>query len=164
MALQQGGIDLEDAIDIRRIKNLKLANDVLKQKRKKKQKAEQANQQAMIKTQANANAEASERAAAAEMQKTQALAQTDIQIEQAKNQMEIQRLNTAFQLKQQEMQLKHQFDMELKGLEVDAMKQKEALIEDRKDKRTKIDGSQQSKLIDQRNNDLMPINFESKSS
>jgi len=164
MALQQGGIDLEDAIDIRRIKNLKLANDVLKQKRKKKQKAEQANQQAMIKAQADANAEASERSAQAEMQKQQALAQTDIQIEQAKNQMEIQRLQTAFQLKQQEMQIRHQFDMELKRLEVDAMKQKEALIEDRKDKRTKIDGTQQSQMIDQRNNDLMPIDFESKGS
>ena len=164
MALQQGGIDLEDAIDIRRIKNLKLANDVLKQKRKKKQKDEQANQQAMIKAQADANAEASERSAQAEMQKQQALAQTDIQIEQAKNQMEIQRLQTAFQLKQQEMQIKHQFDMELKRLEVDAMKQKEALIEDRKDKRTQIDGTQQSRMIDQRNNDLMPIDFESKGS
>ena len=164
MSIQQGGIDLEDAIDIRRIKNLKLANDVLKQKRKKKQKDEQANQQAMIKAQADANAEASERSAQAEMQKQQALAQTDIQIEQAKNQMEIQRLNTAFQLKQQEMQIRHQFDMELKRLEVDAMKQKEALIEDRKDKRTKIDGTQQSQMIDQRNNDLMPIDFESKGS
>ena len=164
MSIQQGGIDLEDAIDIRRIKNLKLANDVLKQKRKKKQKDEQANQQAMIKAQADANAEASERSAQAEMQKQQALAETDIQIEQAKNQMEIQRLNTAFQLKQQEMQIKHQFDMELKRLEVDAMKQKEALIEDRKDKRTKIDGTQQSQMIDQRNNDLMPIDFENKGS
>jgi len=163
VALQKGGIDLEDAIDIRRIKNLKLANDVLKQKRKKKQKDEQANQQANIKAQANANAEASERAAAAEMQKAQALAQTDIQIEQAKNQMEIQRLQTAFQIKQQEMQIRHQYDMELKTLEVDAMREKEALIEDRKDSRTKIEGTQQSQMIDQRNNDLMPINFEQQS-
>jgi hypothetical protein len=164
MALQKGGIDLEDAIDIRNIKNLKLANDVLKQKRKKKQQREQANQQAMVKAQADANAEASERAAAAEMQKKQALAQTEIQIEQAKNQMEIQRLQTAFQIKQQEMQIQHQFDLELKQMEVQAMQQKEALIEDRKDKRIKIEGNQQSQMIDQRNNDLMPIDFEQQSS
>ena len=163
IALQKGGIDLEDAIDIRRIKNLKLANDVLKQKRKKKQKDAQAAQQANIQAQASANAEASERAAAAEMQKAQALAQTDIQIEQAKNQMEIQRLQTAFQIKQQEMQIRHQYDMELKQLEVQAMQEKEALIEDRKDKRIKIEGNQQSQMIDQRNNDLMPINFENQS-
>jgi len=160
MALQKGGIDLEDAIDIRRIKNLKLANDVLKQKRKKKAKQDQANQQAMIKSQANANAEASERAAAAEMQKAQALAQTEVSIEQAKNQMEIQRLQTAFQIKQQEMQLQHQFDLELKEMEVKAMQQKEALIEDRKDKRIKLEGTQQSQMIEQRNNNLLPTNFE----
>jgi hypothetical protein len=163
IALQKGGIDLEDAIDIRRIKNLKLANDVLKQKRKKREKAAQAMQQQNIKAQADANAEASERAAAAEMQKAQALAQTDIQIEQSKNQMEIQRMQTAFQIKQQEMQIRHQYDMELKRLEVEAMKAKEALIEDRKDTRTKIEGTQQSQMIDQRNNDLMPINFENES-
>jgi len=163
MSIQQGGIDLEDAIDIRRIKNLKLANDVLKQKRKKKQKDEQANQQAMIKAQADANAEASERSAQAEMQKQQALAQTDIQIEQAKNQMEIQRLNTAFQLKQQEMQIQHQFDMELKRLEAEVMKEKEAFIEDRKDKRSKIEATQQSQMIEQRNNDLLPTDFEESS-
>ena len=163
MSIQQGGIDLEDAIDIRRIKNLKLANDVLKQKRKKKQKDEQANQQAMIKAQADANAEASERSAQAEMQKQQALAQTDIQIEQAKNQMEIQRLNTAFQLKQQEMQIQHQFDMELKRLEAEVMKEKEAFIEDRKDKRSKIEATQQSQMIEQRNNDLLPTDSEESS-
>jgi len=163
IALQKGGIDLEDAIDIRRIKNLKLANDVLKQKRKKKEKDAQAAQQANIQAQASANAEASERAAAAEMQKAQALAQTDIQIEQAKNQMEIQRLQTAFQIKQQEMQIRHQYDMELKNLEMETMQKKEALIEDRKDKRIKIEGNQQSQMIDQRNNDLMPIDFEKQS-
>jgi len=160
MSIQQGGIDLEDAIDIRRIKNLKLANDVLKQKRKKKQKEDQANQQAMIKSQADANAEASERAAQAEMQKAQALTESTVQLEQAKSQMEIQRLQTASQIKQQEMQIQFEYDMQLKQAELQAMKEKEALIEDRKDKRIKIEGNQQSQMIDQRNNDLMPIDFE----
>ena len=160
MSIQQGGIDLEDAIDIRRIKNLKLANDVLKQKRKKKQKDDQANQQAMIKAQADANAEASERAAQAEMQKAQALVQSDVQLEQAKSQMEIQRMQTASQIKQQEMQIQFEYDMQLKEAELKAMSEKEALIENRKDKRIKIEGNQQSQMIDQRNNDLMPIDFE----
>jgi len=163
MSIQQGGIDLEDAIDIRRIKNLKLANDVLKQKRKKKQKDDQANQQAMIKAQADANAEASERAAQAEMQKAQALVQSDVQLEQAKSQMEIQRMQTASQIKQQEMQIQFEYDMQLKEAELKAMSEKEALIENRKDKRIKIEGNQQSQMIDQRNNDLMPIDFEQQS-
>ena len=160
MALQQGGIDLEDAIDIRQIKNLKLANDVLKQKRKKKAKQDQANQQAMIKSQADANAEASERAAQAEMQKAQALAQTEVQIEQSKNQNEIQRMQTAWQIKQQEMEIQHQYDMQLKQAELNAMKEKEALIENRKDQRIKMEGTQQSQMIEQRNNNLLPTNFE----
>ena len=160
MALQQGGIDLEDAIDIRQIKNLKLANDVLKQKRKKKAKQDQANQQANIKAQADANAEASERAAAAEMQKAQALAQTEVQVEQSKNQNEIQRMQTAWQIKQQEMEIQHQYDMQLKQAELNAIKEKEALIENRKDKRIKMEGTQQSQMIEQRNNNLLPTDFE----
>ena len=56
------------------------------------------------------------------------------------------------------------YDMELKQLEVEAMKQKEQLIEDRKDKRIKLEGTQQSEMIDQRNNDLLPIDFENKQS
>ena len=160
MALQQNSIDLEDAIDIRQVKNLKLANDVLKQKRKTRAKEQQAQQQQMMQAQEQAKAQAAQATAQAEMQKQQALASSTVQIEQAKNQMEIQRLQTQAQLKKEEMQIQHQFDLELKRMEVEAMQAKEAAIEDRKDKRTKIEGSQQSAMIDQRNNDLMPINFE----
>ena len=146
MALQQGGIDLEDAIDIRQIANLKLANDVLKQARKKKQKAQQEHEKQV--------------AQAAE----QALTASNVQFEQAKAQIEIQKFQEQAQIKAQEMQLQHQFDLELKQMEVQAMKEKESLIEDRKDKRTQMEGTQQSEMIDQRNNDLMPINFENKQS
>ena len=72
MALQQGGIDLEDAIDIRQIHNLKLANDLLKQKRKKRQAMEQQQAQMNIQAQADANAQTAERAAMAEVQKQEA--------------------------------------------------------------------------------------------
>ena len=160
MSLQQGGIDLEDAIDIREVKNLKLANQMLKQKRKQKQKQMQEAQQANIQAQANANAEASERQAQAEMQKQQALTASNVQYEQAKNQMEIQRLQTQAQLDMEKMQMKHQLDMEIEKLRVEAMKEKESFIEDRKDKRTKMEGTQQSRMISQRNNDTMPIDFE----
>ena len=160
MSLQQGGIDLEDAIDIRQVKNLKLANQMLKQKRKQKQKQMQEAQQANIKAQANANAEASERQAQAEMQKQQALTASNVQYEQAKNQMEIQRLQTQAQLDMQKMQMQHELNMEIEKLRVEAMKEKESFIEDRKDKRTKMEGTQQSRMISQRNNDTMPIDFE----
>jgi len=164
MALQQGGIDLEDAIDIRQINNLKLANDVLKQARKKKQKAQQQHEMQVAQAAEQAKVAADQARAQAEMQKQQALTASEVQFEQAKSQMEIQRLQTASQIKQQEMEIQHQYDMELKRMEVEAMKQKEALIEDRKDKRTQMEGTQQSEMIDQRNNDLMPIDFENKQS
>ena len=160
MAIQQGGIDLEDAIDIRRITNLKLANDVLKQKRKKKQKAQQEHEKQMAQAQEQAKVAGDQARAQAEMQKQQALVSSEVQKEQAINQMEIQRIQTEWQIKQQEMQIQHQYDMELKRMEVEAMQEKETRIEDRKDKRIKLEGNQQSQMIDQRNNDLMPIDFE----
>ena len=160
MALQQGGIDLEDAIDIRQISNLKLANNVLKQRRRRKQAQEQKNQQANIQAQADAQASSAEKVAMSEVQKQEAISGSKVQYEQAVNQLEIQRMQIASQLKQQEMEFQHQFDMQLKGMEVEAIKTKESSIEDRKDKRSKMEATQQSELISQRQNDLLPKNFE----
>tara|TARA_R110000796_G_scaffold25350_6_gene71560 strand:- start:637 stop:1503 length:867 start_codon:yes stop_codon:yes gene_type:complete len=160
MALQQGQIFLEDAIDIREIKNVTLANQVLKYKRTKKQEQEQQQQQAQIQSQSQANQEATEAAAMQEVEKQQALAQTQIQIEQAKSQMEIQRMQQDLQIKQQLMAKEFEYDVKLKQMDVDAMKQKEGQIEDRKDKRTQLQASQQSKMIQQRQDDLPPTDFE----
>jgi len=160
MSLQQGGIDLEDAIDIRQVKNLKLANQMLKQKRKEKQKQAQEAQQQMAVAQEQAKAATAQAIAETELQKQQALTASNVQYEQAKNQMEIQRIQTQAQLEKEKLQLKHKYDMELKKIEVQAMKEKESFIEDRKDKRTKLEGTQQSKMISQRNLDTLPINFE----
>ena len=156
----QGGIDLEDAIDLRQIKNLKLANQMLKVKRKQKAIQDQANQQANIKAQGDSQAETAEKTAMAEVQKQEAIMGANVQFEQSKNQMEIQRMEIAAQLKAQEMQTKFQFDMQLKQLEVQNMQQKEKAIEDRKDTRSKMEASQQSELISQRQNDSLPIDFE----
>jgi hypothetical protein len=160
VALQGGGIDLEDAIDLRQIKNLKLANQMLKVKRKSKAKQDQDNQQANIRAQAESQADAAEKIAMTEVQKQEAISGSKVQFEQATNQMEIQRMELASQLKQQEMQMQHQFDMQLKQADLEAMKTKEAAIEDRKDKRIKMEGTQQSKMITQRQNEMLPIDFE----
>jgi hypothetical protein len=160
MALQQNQIYLEDAIDIREIRNLTLANQVLKYKRVKKQEADQQAQMANIQAQADSNSESSERASMQEVQKGEALAQTEIQIEQAKSQMEIQRMQQELQNKQQLMAKEFEYNMKLKQMEVDASTKKEAEIEDRKDKRTKIQASQQSQMITQRQTDGLPTDFE----
>jgi hypothetical protein len=161
IALKSGGIDIEDVIDIREIQNIKLANEVLKQKRKKKAEADRQAQLQNIQAQANANAEAAEKAAFAEVQKQQALTQEKVNIEQAKSQFEIQRLRTEAEIKRELMQAEFNFNMQLAQVRANAETQKEQEIEDRKDKRIRMQGTQQSELINQRKNNLLPTNFES---
>ena len=161
MALQQNSINLEDAIDIREVRNIKLANQLLKIRRKAKQALDQQVAQQNIQQQAQANAAASERATAAEMQKQQALAQTESQILQVKSQLEMQKLEREAQLKKELMQIEFEMNMQLKKTEMDVQKQKETQKEDRKDQRTKIQATQQSELIDQRKKDTGPKSFES---
>ena len=160
-SIKMGGIDIEDAIDIRQINNLKLANEVLKQKRKKKLEREQQQQQSNIQMQAQANAEAAEKAAMAEAQKQQILTQEKISIEQAKAQFEIQRLQTEAEIKRGLMQAEFDFNMQLAQVRANAEGKKEQEIEDRKDKRIRMQGTQQSELINQRKNNLLPTDFES---
>ena len=161
MALQQNQIYLEDAIDVREIKNTSLANQVLKYRRIQKQKQDQAAQQAQIQAQSQANAQAAEQAALNEVQKQQALAQTEIQIEQAKSQFEIQRMEQEAMIKKQLMAEEFQYSLQLAQAQIGRDKQKEQFIEDRKDKRTKIQATQQSEMISQRQNDTLPTDFES---
>ena len=160
MALQQQQITLEDAIDLREISNIKLANQMLKQRRKKKQQEDQAQQQQMIQAQAQANAEAQEKIAMSEVQKQQALAQTELQVEQGKTQFDIQKMEVQAQMKQKEMQQQFEYDMQLKQMDLQEIATREQFIEDRKDKRTRMQASQQSQLISQRADNLMPVNFE----
>tara|TARA_B110000211_G_C13906860_1_gene476516 strand:- start:184 stop:882 length:699 start_codon:yes stop_codon:yes gene_type:complete len=161
MAIQQNQIYLEDAIDLREIKNVTLANQVLKYKRIKKQEADQKAQQAQVQAQSQANIQASEAAAMQEVQKQQAITQEKVQIEQAKSQFEIQRMQTEAQIKTQLMAEQFQYDLQLAQMNIRVNQQKEAQIEDRKDKRTKIQASQQSQMISQRQNDTLPTDFES---
>jgi len=163
LAISQGGIDLEDAIDLRQIKNLKLANQMLKIKRKEKAKQDQANQQANIAAQGQSQADTAEKTAMAEVQKQEAISGSKVQFEQARSQMEIQRMQIAAQLKAQEMQQEFQYDMQLKQMDTQATQQKEATIEDRKDKRSKMEATQQSEMISQRQNDSVPTDFENQS-
>jgi hypothetical protein len=160
MALQQNQIYLEDAIDVREIKNLTLANQVLKYKRVKKQQADQEAQMANIQAQTQSNSEAAEKAAMSDVQKAQALNETNVQFERAKSDFEIQRMQTAAQIEQEQMAQQFEYDMKLKEAELGNQKAKEKEIEDRKDNRTKLQATQQSKMIDQRKNNSLPIDFE----
>tara|TARA_S200002703_G_scaffold112465_2_gene98019 strand:- start:1647 stop:4052 length:2406 start_codon:yes stop_codon:yes gene_type:complete len=161
VALKTQSIDLADAIDIREINNIKLANQFLKLKQSQRQKQKQEAAQQNIQAQAQANAQASEASAMAEVQKQQALTQEKVNIEQAKSQFEIQRLQTEAQIKRELMAEEFKYQMELAKARAGVESDREKQIEDRKDQRTRIQGTQQSEMIDQRKNDLLPINFES---
>lgn len=160
-ALSAGLIDLSDAIDIREVRNLKLANQLLKLRRKKKQEKDQLMQQQNMQAQAQANMQAQQMAAQTEMQKDQALFQTKAQLEQLKGQIDTQKIQVEVDAKKQLMELEFQYNMQLKGIEVENAKRKEGEIEDRKDNRTKLQATQQSEMIAQRQNDSAPVNFES---
>ena len=160
IALKTQSINLEDAIDIREVRNLKLANQVLKFRRKKKAEADQKAAQANIQAQAQANQQTAEKATLAEMQKQQALTESTVQIEQAKSQFEIQRMEMKAQLDMKALEVRYNFDMQLKQMDVSRVKEREQFIEDRKDNRTKLQATQQSAMIQQRQQELLPTDFE----
>ena len=160
VALAQQNIELEDAIDLREIKNIKLANQLLKIRRKKKLEKDQEMQQENIRVQAEANTKSQQAAAEMEMQKTQLMASTTMQIEQGKTQNEMALLDYESRIKKDLMDHEFKINMALERIKTSDI-EKERFKEDRKDKRTKIQATQQSELIDQRNHGKPPKNFES---
>jgi len=161
MALQQQNIELEDAIDLREIKNIKLANQLLKIRRKQKQERDRADQLQNIQAQAQANQQSAQAAAQVDLQKKQAEAQTDMQLEQMRAQLDAQKQAQEVNYKKELMALEFQYNMQLKGVETQGLANREKEKEDRKDERTKIQATQQSELIDQRKTNKPPKNFES---
>ena len=160
-ALAQQSIDLEDAIDIRDIKNVKLANQLLKLRRRKKIERDQQVQQQNIQAQAQANMQTQQQSAQLEVQKQSAISQAEGQLEALKAQLDAQKLVQEADIKKQLMELEFNYNMQLKGMEVDAVKEKETNKEDRKDERTRIQASQQRELREQRKAGSAPKKFES---
>lgn len=161
MALQRDQITLEDAIDIRQMKNLKLANELLKMKRKDKEKRDMQNEQAKIQMQTQGNIQSSQASAQSALQKVQAEAAAKAQLAQAQMQFDIQRMQAEAQIKEQLMGVEFNYNMQLRGMEVEKVKQLDMDKEKAKDNRTRLQATQQSKLIEQRQKDLPAMDFES---
>jgi len=161
MALSKGDINLEDAIDIREIKNIKLANQLLKMKRVKKQDREEKmemQKQAMV---AQQNLKSQQLAGEVAMQKIQMETQSKMQIKQAEVAFEIQKMQKEAEMKSQLMAEEFNYNIKLAQMQTGALMQREDKKESAKDKRIAIQNTQQSKLINQRKNNLPPMNFES---
>jgi len=161
MALQQKSIELEDAIDLREIRNIKLANQLLKIRRKKKEQKDRRLQMENIQAQTQSNAQAAQAAAQADIQKNQALNAGKAELNQMQAQVDVQKMQQEAAIKKELMALEFQYNMQLKGVDTQNLKDREKQKEDRKDERTKIQATQQSEMIDQRNSGKPPKNFES---
>ena len=163
-ALQSGSINLEDAIDIRQINNLKLANQMIKLKRKKASEAAQKASESNIAAQGEANAQASNAAAMAEVQKQQAILDTKLKFEKGKSGFEIEKMRVEAQIKRELMELEFTYNKELGEQKLSIEADRESQIEERKDKRARIVGTQQSAIANQKQNKSDAIDFEDPSS
>ena len=152
-AIAQQLIDLDDAIDIREVRNLKLANQLLKIKRKKKQERDQKMQQENMKAQADANGQAQQQASQIEMQKNQAKAQTDTQLEQLKAQTKLTHLQEEVRLKKELMQFEFDLNTSLRDQERASTEKVEGMKEAGKDKRENVKAT--AKKFESSGNDIL---------
>jgi hypothetical protein len=161
MALSKGDINLEDAIDIREIRNIKLANQLLKMKRIKTQERQERmamQKQAMLSQQ---QLKSQEMAAQVAMQTIELETRAKMQIKQAEVAFDIQRSEQEARLKSQLMREEFDYNLQLPGMDVNNLDQREQMKEDAKSKRISQQNTEQSKLINQRKNNLPPMTFES---
>lgn len=161
VALSRDQIFLEDAIDIRDVKNIKLANQLLKLKRKNKMAQDRLTQMENIQAQSQSNAQAAQAAAAADVQKQQAITESKVQLNKAQMEFDLTKLEREAAIKKELMLHEFELNMKLKETDLQVINSKEEYKEDRKDKRTKIQATQQSQLIEQRQKSTPPKNFES---
>lgn len=163
-SLSAGKIDIDDAIDIRGVKNVKIASQLLKVRKRRKEKLDQKRQQENIALQSEANQQAAQVAEQGKQQTIMAEGEVEAKLIQMKSEYELQRMQMEFELKSRLIQLQKSMDGQIKGAEIQYQLSKEAYKEDRKDKRTAKQASQQSKLIQQRQQDLDPIDFDGQDS
>mgnify|MGYP000942278178 FL=1 len=161
MTLSKDQINLEDAIDIREVKNLKLANQLLKLRRRKKLEQDQAIARRNIELQSKSNAESAQAAASIDIQKNQSSIENKVKLSQAQTEFDIKKLEREAAIKKELMLHEFQLNVKLKEMDLRVINDKDKYREDRKDDRTKIQASQQSELIDQRKNNKPPKDFES---
>ena len=152
-AIAQGLIDLDDAIDVREVKNVKLANQLLKIKRKKKQEREQRIQQQNMQAQAQANAQAQQAAADAEIQKNQAKSQADIQLETLKSQGKMSYLQEEVRLKKELMMFEFELNQKTQNKSHEENMNLENLKEQGKDRREKM--KEDTKRFESSGNDVL---------
>ena len=161
MALSKGDINLEDDIDIREIKNIKLANQLLKVKRTAKQEREEKMAMQQQQMQSQMQMQSQQLAAQTAMQKLEMETRAKMQILQAEVAMNIEKMKAEAEIKGMLMEKEFQYNQQLHGMQNEALSGREKSRDDAKSERISLQNSQQSKLINQRKNNLPPQKFES---
>tara|TARA_R110001632_G_scaffold154235_1_gene272342 strand:- start:70 stop:936 length:867 start_codon:yes stop_codon:yes gene_type:complete len=163
-SLSSGKIDIDDAIDVRGVRNVKIASQLLKVRKRRKEKLDQKRQQQNITLQAEANQQAALVAEQAKQQTLMSNGEVKAKLMELEAQYEMQKMQMEFDLKSRLIQLQKGIEGQIKGAEIQKDVEKEIYREDRKDKRTEKQATQQSKLINQRQQDLDPIDFDGQDS
>ena len=116
-AQSNGQIHLDDVIDIQKIKNLKLANQVLKLRRKRKHEEDLQIQQEQAKAQGEAQQQVAQAAEQAKQQTLQMSAQIEQQKAQAEMQAHVAKLKAEMEFEKEILMLKHELQMQILGSE-----------------------------------------------
>lgn len=161
MALSRDQIDLDDAIEIRELKNTKLANELLKVKRKAKERRTMEMEQQKMEMQTQSNIQSSQAAAQSKMQQIQMESESKMNLKKFEIEMEMQKMQMEADLKMQLMEKEFGYNIELAKTAADSQKTVDMEKEKAKDKRVSLQSTQQSQLIEQRKNNTPPVNFES---
>ncbi len=152
-ALSQKLIDLDDAIDIREVRNLKLANQLLKIKRRKKQERDQRLQQENMQAQAEANSQAQQAAANTEIQKNKAKTEAEIQLESVRAEAKMRHLQEEVRLKKELMTYEFELNQQVQQQQRKQSQDLEGIKEAGKDRRENM--KQTSKKFESSGNDIL---------
>ena len=148
-ALSRDQIWLEDAIDVREIKNIKLANQLLKYRRKKKILMDQQLAERNIQAQSEANAQAATQAEMAKAQAEQIKTESKGQLSQIENELAIKKMEIEAQTKKELMRYEFELNKQLKEMEIEAQKEIMGIQQDANERMgdKKIKGDQDKQKI-----------------
>lgn len=160
-ALAKDLITLDDAIDIRNISNIKLANEYLKMRRSKREKARKDHEKELVKLQSDGQIQVAQAASQARLQEAQTKSQMDLTLEDKKAESAERKILAEEQSRMRLMDKEYQLQLGIKVAETNQANQKEKYKEDRKDNRQDRQNTQGSKMIEQRDTGSPSLNFES---
>ena len=159
-SLGKDQIDLADAIDIRNVKNIKLANMLLKVRRKRKEDDDKKTRQQNIQMQTQSNVQSAQAASQAKMQEIQTANQSEMQMKQAEHQMLMERMKMQAELDMELLKIKVGTQAGIAQVQTEGRTSIETMKEDRKDQRIDQQTENQSKLIQQRQKQSGPVDVE----